>query len=659
MDRYTQKNGPRVFQLQKAISVVAQENSSVSCYFTKIKTLWEELNNYRPISICSCCHCGRMKSILELYSQERVLQFLMGLNDSFSAVRAQILLMDPLPSINKVFSLIIQEEKQREICVNPISHDTSSAMMTKSFLPKHSTTTHHEPAVYMSKPSPRPKSFKQPYKKDRPMCSHCGVAGHTVEKCYRVHGFPPGFKFTQNRPVPHSANQVQMQGNDLSGPHSQGTNLSGPHYQGTDLSGHQSHASQLSSPQLSMISAQCQQLMNLLNQHQIPHPSSSTTVGNSGILNPKHSVFSAYVNIASHTNLKNHTWIIDTGATDHMISCSSMFTTITAIVSTHVKLPNGSIANVTHIGTVTISETLTLTGVLCVPSFTFNLISATKLIKSLNCCLIFLAGYCFIQSLHNWRTIGVGEEVAGLFYLMQANKVSTNASISAPSIPSFFKHLSFNSIKDPSCNLWHYRLGHPSHSRIKLIQTIVPSISCIQESVCSICHLAKQRKLPFPISNSFSTSIFELLHCDVWGPMAINSINGSRFFLTIVDDYSRFTWVHLMQHKSQTSSIIQSFSNMVQTQFHTKIKCIRSDNGTEFHMRDFFSAQGIIHQLSCVETPQQNSVVERKHQHLLNVARSLRFQSNLPLPFWADCVLTAAHIINRIPTPLLSNKSPH
>jgi hypothetical protein len=88
MDRYTQKNGPRVFQLQKAISVVAQENSSVSCYFTKIKTLWEELNNYRPISICSCCHCGRMKSILELYSQERVLQFLMGLNDSFSVVRA-------------------------------------------------------------------------------------------------------------------------------------------------------------------------------------------------------------------------------------------------------------------------------------------------------------------------------------------------------------------------------------------------------------------------------------------------------------------------------------------------------------------------------------------------------------------------------------------
>jgi hypothetical protein len=129
---------------------------------------------------------------------------------------------------------------------------------------------------------------------------------------------------------------------------------------------------------------------------------------------------------------------------------------------------------------------------------------------------------------------------------MQANKVSTNASILAPSIPSFFKHLSFNSIKDCSCNLWHYRLGHPSHSRIKLIQTIIPSISCIQESICPICPLSKQRKLPFPVSISFSTSVFELLHCDVWGPMAINSINGSKYFLTIVDDYTRLTWVHLM-----------------------------------------------------------------------------------------------------------------
>jgi hypothetical protein len=78
-----------------------------------------------------------------------------------------------------------------------------------------------------------------------------------------------------------------------------------------------------------------------------------------------------------------------------MISCSSLFTSITTVVSSHVKLPNGSIAIVTHIGTVSLSEKLTLNGVLCVPPFTFNLIFASKLIKNLRCCLIFLAGFYF------------------------------------------------------------------------------------------------------------------------------------------------------------------------------------------------------------------------------------------------------------------------
>ena len=94
------------------------------------------------------------------------------------------------------------------------------------------------------------------------------------------------------------------------------------------------------------------------------------------------------------------------------------------------------------------------------------------------------------------------------------------------------------------------------------------------------------------------------------------------------------------------------------TQFNRKVKRFRVDNGREFSsMLDFFSEQGILFEHSCISTPQQNGVAERKHRHILNVARALRFQSHLTLNFWGESVLAAAYLINCIPTPLLSKKT--
>jgi hypothetical protein len=198
-----------------------------------------------------------------------------------------------------------------------------------------------------------------------------------------------------------------------------------------------------------------------------------------------------------------------------------------------------------------------------------------------------------------------------------------------------------------------------SSPRLSLLHNLIPSISVDSDKVCNVCPLAKQKHLSFPISNKVSKFPFDLVHIDIWGLFSQQSTNGSHYFLTIVDDFSRYTWVHLMAQKSQTRLLIQSFFKVVATQFNFKIKVLRSDNGVEFHMNEFLSSQGTLHQHSCVETPQQNSIVDRKHQHLLNVVRALKFQSNLPLSFWGDCVFTATHLTNRIPSPLLSNKSPY
>jgi len=317
-----------------------------------------------------------------------------------------------------------------------------------------------------------------------------------------------------------------------------------------------------------------------------------------------------------------------------MICTVSLFTSITSVVSRTVKLPNGQFASVTHIGTVRISESFLLTDVLCIPSFSFNLISVSKLIKMMHCCFIFLSNFCFIQHLTRWMTIGVGKEEGGLYYLLQDlvsvfpfHSTSNNAVINSvvllsnsvlfnTVVPSVLSNnvVSFEfSDQSVANSIWHYRLGHLSDIPLKMLSSVIPHFTHESNKSCSICPLAKQHKLSFPHSEHISQHSFDLIHCDLWGPFSTKSISGSSYFLTIIDDHYHFIWIHLLQHKSQTITHIHNFFTMVETQFHSKIKCLRSDNGVEFNMADFYSSKGTFHQLSCVEIPQQNSIVERKH----------------------------------------------
>ena len=173
---------------------------------------------------------------------------------------------------------------------------------------------------------------------------------------------------------------------------------------------------------------------------------------------------------------------------------------------------------------------------------------------------------------------------------------------------------------------------------------IVSSCKALPQSICQVCHYAKQHKQSFPASTSCTTHLFELIHVDLWGPYPHSTYNGYKYFLTIVDDYSRAIWTHLLATKSNAFPILKSFITFVQTQFQTTIKTIRSDNGMEFYDTAaiaFYTSHGIVHQTSCTATPQQNGVVERKHKHLLETTEALSFQSKIPVQFWGESLLTA------------------
>lgn len=179
---------------------------------------------------------------------------------------------------------------------------------------------------------------------------------------------------------------------------------------------------------------------------------------------------------------------------------------------------------------------------------------------------------------------------------------------------------------------------------------------------CGVCPLAKHTRLPFPLSTTKTTTTFHLLHLDIWGPYHTPTFDGNKFFLTVVDDYSRVTWICLLKFKSDMVNVLRNFLKMIKTQFQAVVQVVMTDNGSEFVNTAFvelLSAMGILHQRSCVYTPQQNGVAERKHRHILEVARAVKFQGHIPLKFWGHCILAAIYIINRLPSMMLNRKSPY
>ena len=153
-----------------------------------------------------------------------------------------------------------------------------------------------------------------------------------------------------------------------------------------------------------------------------------------------------------------------------------------------------------------------------------------------------------------------------------------------------------------------------------------------QDFDCTSYHFEKQTKLPSNNSDSFSSIPFNLIHSNFWGPTPVPTEGGSRYFVISVDDFSQYTWIYLLHHRSELVSIYQTFHKMIETQFNRTIKVFRLDNAEEYNDKSFLSfldSHGTLPQRSCPYISQQNSHAERKHCHILDVARTLLISASL------------------------------
>ncbi|XP_061349565.1 uncharacterized protein LOC133294823 [Gastrolobium bilobum] len=352
-ERFSQGDVFRISDLMEEAFRLHQGDRSVVDYYTHLKTVWNELDNLKPLPNCICvvpCVCGAITRMREYREQEQVIRFLRGLTDQFA------------------FSSVFNVTNRRGGPSYGGQHGPSyGGMHGPSYGGQNGgrfTGTFNGRG--------KGRSFGGRSQPNR-ICTHCGRSNHTIETCYQLHGFPPSYRASTRT---SNTNAASTDSNNF----------------------HQdvSVASQ-SEPYMHMTESEYHQLMELL--HQSPPTGPLTALATNHVSNMAQV---SSINTAERNDISgspNTQWIVDTGATDHITHSISAFASIHAITPLSVILPSGSQVYAHYSGTIHLTSDLILHDTLYIPQFHVNLISVSKLITTLNCSLTFDSALCFIKQI--------------------------------------------------------------------------------------------------------------------------------------------------------------------------------------------------------------------------------------------------------------------
>ncbi|MCO5553040.1 hypothetical protein L7F22_006560 [Adiantum nelumboides] len=285
-----------------------------------------------------------------------------------------------------------------------------------------------------------------------------------------------------------------------------------------------------------------------------------------------------------------------------------------------------------------------------------NLLSVSSLAKN-GLRVIFEDDRCIVRDRENgYSLITTGTLENGLFVLDHYEK----------QIQACIAETKTQAMQD--AELWHARFGHVGYGSLMTLQrhNMVHDLSLLEmppRHVCEGCVLGKMHRFAFSQDGFVrATRKLQLVHSDVCGPMRTPSVGNSLYFVTFIDDFSRFCWVYPLKERSDVFAVFQHYVSMVENETGCKVQTLRTDRGGEYMsdaFKDFLGKKGIKHQCTMPYTPQQNGVAERKNRSLMQMARCMLKAKSLPHKLWMEAISCAAYVLNRCPTRALKTIIPY
>ncbi|GKC10066.1 putative ribonuclease H-like domain-containing protein [Tanacetum coccineum] len=334
-------------------------------------------------------------------------------------------------------------------------------------------------------------------------------------------------------------------------------------------------------------------------------------------------------------------FIVDSGCTKHMTGNLKLLCNFVEKFLGTVRFGNDQFAPILGYGDL-IQGNVTIKRVYYVEGLNHNLFSVGQFCDA-DLEVAFRKSTCFVRDLQG-NDLLTGSRGSDLYTIsLQETTSSTPICFMAKASPT-------------QAWLWHRRLSHLNFDYITLLSkkdvvTGLPKLKYVRDQLCSSCEMSKAKRSSFKTKAvPSSKGRLNLLHMDLCGPMRVASINGKKYILVIVDDYSRYTWTLFLRSKDETPEVLKDFLTMIQRNLQAQVITVRTDRGTEFlnkTLHAYFKEEGIEHQTSTPRTPEQNGVVERRNRTLVEAARTMLSASKLPLSFWAEAVATACYTQNR------------